>query len=95
MILNDDYINNIIDEEDQWIRQELKSTFNFEVYNKQDILNNQFIIERQDDFELLALKLENLETCFTQAMTQFFNTKEEIVLETFNDGGKKYYNQWF
>lgn len=92
-VLNDDYINSIINEEHQWIDQELKSIFNFNVYNKEDILKDHFIIERLGNFELLTLKLENLETCFTQAMAQFFNTKAEIVLETFNDGGEKYYNQ--
>ncbi|RCT55360.1 hypothetical protein DUZ96_03455 [Winogradskyella sp. KYW1333] len=92
-VLNDDYINSIINEEDQWINQELKSTFNFNVYNMEDILKDHFIIERLNNFELLALKMESLNSCFIQAISQFFNTKEDIVLETFNDGGEKYYNQ--
>ena len=92
-VLNDHYINSIINEEDQWIDQELKSTFNFDVYNKEAILKDHFIIERLRDFELLILKMENLNTYFVQAISQFFNTNEEIVLETFNDGLKKYYNQ--
>jgi hypothetical protein len=92
-ILNDAYFLSRLDEEDQWIENELMKTYHFKVYNPENIIKNGFSIERKNNVDLLSLKMENLNDEFYNAMHQFFESEHQFILKTVNDGEEKYYNE--
>ncbi|WP_157957205.1 putative capsular polysaccharide synthesis family protein [Winogradskyella tangerina] len=92
-VLNNDYFNSIIDEEDKWIEQELIGPHGFSIYHKNEIEKNNYVVERKENLNLLILKMETLNDSWDEAISKLYNNQDSIELITVNDGGEKYYNK--
>lgn len=92
-VVNDGYIKNLWNEEDNWIKNELVETFNFEVYQTSEVKTKGFIIEKSINSHLLLLKMETLDIHFSKAVKIFFETEKNISLIPYNEGGAKYYSE--
>ena len=91
LILNDKYFLTNSDEEDLWIKNELINTFGFLVYKKNEIKNNNYILEKTPNVDLLILKMENLNKNFSVAVSNFLNLEKPINFTKYNSGEEKYY----
>ena len=94
-VLSDSYFLEKLKEEDDWIKNELKSTFNFEVYDNNQIETNGYIIERKKSKNLLVFKMETLNDYFSTAMNDFFKMNLDISINKHNDGDIKYYSAFY
>ena len=91
LILNDKYFLTNANEEDLWIKNELINTFGFLVYKKNEIIKNNYIIEKMHNVDLLILKMEDLNENFSVAVSNFLNLEKPIYLKKHNSGEEKYY----
>ena len=91
LILNDKYFLTNSNEEDLWIKNELINTFGFLVYKKNEIKNNNYILEKTPNVDLLILKMENLNKNFSFAVSNFLNLEKPINFKKYNSGEEKYY----
>ena len=91
LILNDKYFLTNSNEEDLWIKNELIDTFGFLVYNKKEIQNKNYIIEKTKNVDLLILKMENINENFSVAISNLLSLEKPINFKKYNSGEEKYY----
>jgi len=80
-----DYANN-------WLDNEIKDTFDVDVYQHFFDVEKGFTIIKEQGVEILLLKMEDMYQCIKTALSEFLDLKEPFVLKRSNIGSEKKYS---
>lgn len=83
--------NDVWNEFDVWFQEEINQSFGIDVYSKPFDTIKKYNIYKQGNVSLLLVRMEDLNTVFSNAMNEFLNTSSTIALEYHNVGEKKDY----
>lgn len=77
-----------------WFDKEIKDVFNFDIYTYSFDKSLGYHIYRNDQFDILIIRLEDLSRCFNRAMSRFFKNDDiNFTLENSNRSSEKPYRQ--
>ena len=81
--------------EDEWFVNELKHVFGFDIYKMPFDPDSGYWITHDKDqkIALAFIRLENLRSCFSEAMTQLFELEGGLPLVDSNVSDAKFYNE--
>jgi hypothetical protein len=87
-------ISSSVDDVNNWINLEIKENFNIDIYENK-FPNKKYIIFKNQNVELLLLKVEDLDSVFENATKEFFNLRKGLSLINYNIGSEKYYSNQY
>lgn len=87
-------ISRSVDDVNNWINLEIKENFNIDIYENR-FPNKKYIIFKNQNVELLLLKVEDLDCVFENATKEFFNLRKGLSLINYNISSEKYYSNQY
>ena len=81
--------------EDEWFTNELQHVFGFNVYQMPFDPSKGYWVEqdKENNVDLAFVRLENLRTCFSEAMRELFELNDSLQLLDANVSDTKFYNE--